>query len=160
EAPRADADDPGTVVLVPVASALWRLARAWVSAELEDEPDPHITILYLGRGLDGAAVAEVVAEVRAAAAEIDPHTITSAGVVAFPPGPTGVPVVVEIEGWHLIELHERLPRALAHRITAKQWPRFRPHLTLGYAAEVDRSALLMPEDERLIIPVGEVVVMR
>lgn len=160
EAPRADADDPGTVVLVPVAPALWRLARAWVSAELEDEPDPHITVLYLGRGLDDAAVAEVVAEVRAAAAEIDPHTITSAGVVAFPPGPTGVPVVVEIEGWHLIELHERLLRALAHRITAKQWPRFRPHLTLGYAAEVDRSALLMPKDERLIIPVGEVVVMR
>lgn len=163
---RADAvshDDSGVVVLVPVAPPVWVVARAAAAdIDLEEESEPHVTVLYLGKGLDKDALAEVEDEVRAAAAQAEAFVLEGGKLTAFAAGEDGTPVVVEAGGaWMLHEIHERLFRALAHRVTAKQHPRFRPHLTLGYAADLtteQRTALLEADVSELRIPVAELEV--
>jgi phage-related protein (TIGR01555 family) len=167
EAPKADAATPGdgVCVMVPVARSVWEAARALVPADvaLEAPDEPHVTVLYVGKDLPPDALDEVVAEVRASAAAAEPHRLGHPRLVAFPAGPDGTPIVVELDAWELESVHNRLLRALAHRVTAKQFPRFRAHMTIGYAAEMSaeaRAALLgVAVPEGWAVPVAEVVVM-
>lgn len=102
---------------------------------------PHVTVLYLG-AVAGEDVGEVVRAAQEAAEDADVSVLDRARVTAFPHGPHGQPVVVEFgDGWQLDGLHHRLLRRLAHLVSARQHSRFRPHLTLGYAAEpLDNAA--------------------
>jgi phage-related protein (TIGR01555 family) len=136
--PRADAADGGCLVLVPAAdtSVVRGLVERVLGQALEPENEPHVTVLYLGRGLGAEQVAEVVSVVAAEALELEARPLQRATVRAFPPGPYGTPVVLEYdEAWALVSLNERLLRQLAHVVTAKQHRRYRAHLTLGYAKE-------------------------
>jgi phage-related protein (TIGR01555 family) len=137
---RADASGDGTVIVVPTPeppAALRRAVEEAIGQSLRIPSNPaHVTVLYLGEGMEAEAVAEVVGAVEAEALDTEPHTLRAPVVRSFPPGPDGTPVIVEFEeAWQLMRLNERLLRRLAHLITARQFRRFRAHITLGYAAE-------------------------
>lgn len=132
---RQDATD-GVCVLLPAAEPGLRseVERA-IGQGLVSDP-AHVTVLYLGGPLDGAELAEVVTAVADEARDIEARTLEHGKLRAFPHGPNGTPIVVEYDdAWPLASLHERLLRRLAHVVKARQHPRYRAHLTIGYAAQ-------------------------
>jgi phage-related protein (TIGR01555 family) len=158
-------------VMVPAADPGLRAAvEAAIGQRLEVEDDPHTTVLYLGESLPDEAVAEVVEVTTEEAASAEPHILQHGTLRAFPPGPGGVPIVIEFEdGWGLERLNGRLLRRLAHRVTARQHKRFRCHITVGYAPEplspeaqtkllgVDVSAIRVPVAQLQVLNAGAVV---
>jgi uncharacterized protein len=137
---RVDAEEkpPGCIILIPSPDPKLRsvVERAVGQAVVPDEDDePHVTLLWLGRGHTEEEIAEVVAAVTEEARTQEPTILEHGRVHAFGHGEVGTPIVVEFESWALRELNERLLRRLAHLCRDKQFPRYRPHLTLGYAAE-------------------------
>jgi phage-related protein (TIGR01555 family) len=136
--PKADAADDSVVILIPAADpGLRARVEAAIGQQLTVEDDPHVTVLYLGKALTPEAVAEVVAATSEAVEDLDPSTVLACPTLrAFPPGSDGTPIVLEYaEAWQVGRLNETLLRALAHVCTAKQWPQFRAHLTLGHASK-------------------------
>lgn len=160
---RADAAGDGTVIVVPAPeppAALVAQVEQAIGQTLRRPSNPaHVTILYLGEGMEPDAVAEVVAAVEAEALETQPHTLRQPLLRAFPPGPDGVPVILQLEdAWDLARLNERLLRRLAHLITARQFRRYQPHVTLGYAAapltaEAQAALVQLKLPEGLAVPV-------
>ena len=96
--------------------------------------------------------------------KMDPITVRATGTRLFPEGPKGAPVVMEYgNGWDLDQLHVKLLRSLAHLITAKQFPSFRSHATIGYVEDPSgeqRSQLLdiLDVEESTTWTAAEVVV--
>lgn len=162
---RADAASDGVFVVVPAPAPPRTLLDAVERAlgQRIEPPgvEPHITVLYVGDGIRPRfELAEVVATVTDEAADVHPSPLGRGSVVAFPPGPRGVPVVIEFgDAWNLGSIHERLLRRLAHRITAKQRRTFRAHLTLGYApvplTPETQAALLAVDASSVLVPVSE-----
>ena len=161
--PRADAGGAGCFVVVPAAPLPADLTSA-VAAALGSPPLPsgteaHVTVLYVGEDLPGDAVSEVVTVTTSEAAEIEVYPLGGGQLRAFPAGPRGVPIVVELaDAWGLEQLHDRLLRRLAHRVNARQHRRFRAHLTLGYVPELSTEAAtrLMAVDASAVrVPVLE-----
>ena len=161
-----DAADDSVWVGIPAPDLGLRAAveRA-IGQTLTVEDDPHVTVLYLGTGLDAEAVAEVLEEVGEAVEAMDAAALLASPVVrAFPPGPYGVPIVVEwVDTWTVQRLNDTLLRALAHVTTARQFPTFRAHTTIGYAPEplspeAQAALVAIPIDPALRIPVGSVEV--
>lgn len=148
---REDADFTGKAMLAVTLSeagrAMWadlaQRAGAIVGALEGYEPGepsvveaPHVTVLYLGAVPD-LQLPEIERRARAIVEDIGPIALRAIGVTTLPPGPTSegrVPVVVEARAWDLDDLYNRLLRALAPFVTADQFPRFRPHVTLGFVA--------------------------
>lgn len=148
---RADADFTGKAMLAVTLSeagrAAWselvQRAGAVVGALEGYEPGepsvveaPHVTVLYLGAVAE-QQLPEIEQRARAIVEDLGPIALRAIGVTTFPPGPTSevrVPVVVEVRAWELDDLYNRLLRALAPFVTADQFPRFRPHVTLGFVA--------------------------
>lgn len=161
---RVDAAD-GVCVLVPAADpGLLEAVEAAIGQRLTVHGTPHVTVLYVGRGLDEAGIAEVAEAVHEGVEGMTPEVLGRGVLRAFPMGPDGVPVVVELEdAWPLAGLHERLLRSTAHVVTARQHKRYRAHLTIGYApaplSVEAASALLGVDASRVRVPVTEVVVM-
>lgn len=149
---RSDADFTGKAMLAVTLSeagrAMWadlaQRAGAIVGALEGYEPGepsvveaPHVTVLYLGAVPD-LQLPEIERRARAIVEDLGPIALRAVGVTTFPPGPTSegrVTVVVEVRAWELDELYNRLLRALAPFVTADQFARFRPHVTLGFAAD-------------------------
>ena len=145
---RADAEGHGTCLLFPVDdTAEIRAARATVAdmfgADFRPETFPHVTLLYLGKGVEvdediDDAMSEIVQE--AAVRGGDPM-----GVVTFD-APEGQPVPVVVELWSgLDDVQARALRMLAHKVTQPQFARYRAHITLGYLSRSpteDESARL------------------
>lgn len=150
------------VILVPAADPGLRAQVEAVVGPLVAETEPHITVLYLGSGLTPEAVAEVAQVLREEAQVVEP--VRRAAVGTFPGGDDGVPVVVEFgDAWGLAALHDRLLVRLAHLVTARQHRTYRPHLTIGYAAEVSveaATALLALDVSELAVPVLTLEVRR
>jgi len=137
---RADASEDSLCLLVPVPQAgieehaEWRRkAEAIVGPLAHDEP-PHVTVLYLG-DVDPARDGEVEALARPIAETMSPQRMATSGLQVL-----GTAAVLEHDGWTLRELNEKLLRALAHMVSAKQFPGYRAHETLGY------SETMRPED--------------
>jgi phage-related protein (TIGR01555 family) len=146
-----DAAADSVVVLIPAADPGLRAAvEAAIGQRLTVEEDPHVTVLYVGTGLAPDAVQEVVEEVGEAVEALDPGPMLAWPTLrAFPPGPDGTPIVLEFsDAYAVAGLNATLLRALAHRISARQFPTFRAHLTVGYA-----SAPLTPEAEAALLDV-------
>jgi phage-related protein (TIGR01555 family) len=122
------------------ARPMWSAARAAVEAitgPLKDPGDePHVTVLYLGQ-VAPAALPEVEGAVREVAERFGPARIESARVGVFPAGADGFPVILDLRhAWALEGLNYQLLRRLAHLVSQRQFPEFRPHVTLGYAREL------------------------
>lgn len=154
--PRKDAAGDGCCVLVPAADpGLGTAVSSAIGQLLELEREPHVTVLFLGE-LGAEAQAEVVAAVADEASSQRATVLEGGQVRAFPHGPHGTPIVVEFDAWALSELNGSLLRRLAHVVEARQHPRYRPHLTIGYAPspldaeaigrllQVDASAVRVP----------------
>lgn len=161
--PRADADGAGCVVIVPAAPLPADLTSA-VAAALGSPPlpsgtEPHVTVLYVGEDLPPEAVSEVVTVTTSEASELEVYPLGGGQLRAFPAGPRGVPIVIELQdAWGLEQLHHRLLRRLAHRVTARQHRRFRAHLTIGYVPELSPDAatkLLAVDASAVRVPVLE-----
>lgn len=153
--PRADSAPDSVTVQIPAADTGIRArVEAAIGQALTVEDDPHVTVLYLGDGLSPEAVAEVVAVVRTEVAAMDPSALLEFPTLrAFPPGADGTPIVVEYgDGYAVQALNERLLRALAHRVSARQFPRYRPHCTVGYA-----PAPLTPEAQAALLGIDTTV---
>lgn len=151
--PRADATDPDSVsILVPAADPGLRGAVASaIGQALTTEGEPHVTILFMGRGHGQRKIAEVIRIVREEAARTEAGTLMSGTLRAFPPGPDGVPIVVEFsDQWPVTSLRERLLHRLAHLVRTRQAGRgYRAHLTVGYA-----RAPLSPEATTALLGVS------
>jgi phage-related protein (TIGR01555 family) len=167
--PTTDADFTGkamlSVTLSEAGRAAWaelvQRAGAVVGALEGYEPGepsvveaPHVTVLYLGAVAE-LQLPEIEQRARAIVEDLGPIALRAIGVTTFPPGPTSegrVPVVVEVRAWELDDLYNRLLRALAPFVTADQFPRFRPHVTLGFVAnpapeQVAALAELLPRKD-------------
>lgn len=132
--PRVDEAD-GCCILVPAADpSLRRVVEQAIGQTLNPELEPHVTVLYLGGGLTEDELAEVAAVVLEESRVAEPGTLERGTLRTFPHGEHGTPVVVEFsDTWPLSQLHDRLLTRLAHLVQVRQHPRYRPHLTLGYA---------------------------
>jgi phage-related protein (TIGR01555 family) len=148
--PRQDADFGGKALLSLTLGETGRAAWAELARRATDitgplegyevgengiaEP-PHVTVLYLGAVAD-EHLAEIERRATAVVADFGPIALRASRIGTLPPGPASegrVPVVAEIRAWELPELNDRLLRALAPFVTADQFARFRPHVTLGFA---------------------------
>lgn len=155
EEPRVDAAGHGLCVMVNVLMSATNAPAVLDELGIGLRPaegKPHVTLLYLGQ-VDPKhwnEVADTVASVLAAWRFDESGPPQSARLTTFGGAHAdGVPVVFELESWVLSRLHDELLRRLAHLVTAKQWPRYRPHVTLGYAPEVtaeQRLALVAAAD--------------
>lgn len=150
-------------VLPEPARLTWAEARSAVEVVtgplLDPGEAPHVTVLYMGV-VDPSAVAEVVEVARLVAQRTDPSEAEAEHARTFAPseGSGGKwPVVLDVGGaWGLYDIHHQLLRRLAHLVTARQFPDFRAHLTLGYAESLtpEQQAQLaeveIPESEWMI----------
>lgn len=159
-APREDASAGSACILVPCADQpeLRRTVEAAIGQTLRVDDQPHITVLYLGEVAQLDEVVQVVQDEVEDSGLSDP--LTGGVVRAFPIGADGVPVVVEFSGaWALSELNGHLLRRLAHLVSARQFPRYRAHLTLGYAAkplDTEAATALLAVDADVRVPVQRV----
>lgn len=132
--PRRDAEEGAVWIGMPLpesARRAWEQARQAVGAAVpvsQDDP-PHVTVLYMGQ-VSEQDVAEVLAAAEEAAEHVWPCEARAEHLALF-----GDAVVMPVQAWGLMSLHEALLPRLAHLVTARQFPSYRPHLTLGYAAE-------------------------
>lgn len=160
---RADSDQ-SVCILIPAADpGLRAAAESAIGQTLVPEDEPHITLLFLG-DVDPASLPEITAVVAEEAKASRVSTIQNAAIRPFPVGSDGTPVVLEFEdGYELAGLHDRLLVRLAHLISAKQFAKYRIHLTLGYAPEpleTDAVTALVELEVDVKVPVVEVRVMQ
>ena len=121
--------------------------------------DPHVTVLYMGQ-VAPDALPEVLAIAREVTERACPSEAEACHARTFAPseGSDGKwPVVLDVgKAWGLWDLQAQLLPRLAHLITARQFPRYVAHLTLGYAADLtpeQQSAIAeveLPEAEWMI----------
>ena len=165
---RADASDDSVCVLMPAPDPGTSLREAVERAlgqrlRVPTEP-PHITVLYVGKGIRPRfELAEVVATVTDEARQASTAPVAGGEIRTFPPGDDGVPVVIEFkQAYGLEDLNGRLLRRLAHRITARQHPMYRAHITIGYVPAMPSpeamAALLAIDVSALRVAVGAVEV--
>lgn len=130
------------------------LGAGWVQAGLEvirivgtlsnPDDDPHVTVLYLGQ-VDEGRLGEILEAVREVAREHPTKALHAEKLRVFEPGEHSKglwPVVLEVlprwDGLH--RLHAELLQRLAHLVSVRQFPSYQPHLTLGYAADLEAEA--------------------
>ena len=134
DATREDADGDGLIILIPAAAPGMRGAvEKAIGQRVEVEDEPHVTVLYLGKGHTPEEVAEVAAVVAEEARAAESGVLERGTIRTFPLEADRVPVVIEFDGWSLERLHDRLLRRLAHLVRVRQFARYRPHITIGYA---------------------------
>jgi phage-related protein (TIGR01555 family) len=167
--------DDSVCLLVPASDTGLRAAveRA-IGQTLNAETEPHVTILFLGTGID--QVDEVIQIAGEEVGRAIGGTLANGSVRAFPAGADGVPIVVEFsDTWAAQQLHDTLLTRLAHLVTQKQYRVYRPHVTIGYAPQplsveavgalggIDASAVRVPiaavavtvgKETKALIPTG------
>ena len=159
-APRVDASPSSTLIVLEqdpadVADLVSAVRR--IVPDLDPELWPHLTLLYLGDVPERAA-----ARLRALAIDLaDEIPEALIPVEVGPLGDDGA-IVLHVRRRGLASAQDRLLRAAAPVVRAGQFPRFVPHITLGYArsltdAQIEALAALSVPDE---IEAGPVVLRR
>lgn len=100
---------------------------------------PHVTVLYIG-ATPPSAVDEIADVLGKQAKRYAPRSLKAARVTTFSPSESSDgrwPVVIEVDDHALMDLNGRLLPRLAHLIQAKQHVPYKPHVTLGFAKDLD-----------------------
>ena len=109
----------------------------------------HLTLVYFGTVKKGAR-ADAIRDFIGAFASIGAPEPEALGVRVFPAGPDGrCPIVIEFKPKGLSGLYRKALVALVRHVTATQFPKYRPHVTLGYARPNEEERLLL---EALDVP--------
>lgn len=133
---REDAAEDSAALLVPLpddALVAWREARAAaekIVGAMSTEDEPHVTVLFLGRGdFDLQMIQALTVD---ALERVTTHPVAFARVEVFPTRDGRTPIVLGLDWGPFRALNDALLRALAPHVTAAQFPEFRAHATLGY----------------------------
>ncbi|SDH67470.1 phage prohead protease, HK97 family [Sinosporangium album] len=104
----------------------------------------HVTLGYLGKGLDDTALAAAAEAVQRAAATTGPLAGRIGGIGAFPPGEDGMPVFATVDVPGLEVLRQHVVDNLAEAgVPARAEHGYTPHVTLTYR-QPDQVALPDP----------------
>lgn len=109
--------------------------------DLEVEPRPHITLLYLGDQPSPEQVVNVFDRARRVLAGTAPAVLQAGAVRVFDAPAPGQPspIVIEYRSRALTALNAALLAACAPAVTAPQHDRYRAHVTIGYARPTDEQ---------------------
>jgi phage-related protein (TIGR01555 family) len=109
--------------------------------DLEVEPRPHITLLYLGDQPSPEQVVNVFDRARRVLAGTAPAVLQAGAVRVFDAPAPGQPspIVIEYRSRALTTLNAALLAACAPAVTAPQHDRYRAHVTIGYARPTDEQ---------------------
>jgi hypothetical protein len=140
-AARGDASEETLCLLVPVPTSgldehqEWKAKAEGVVGPLAHGESPHVTVLYLG-DVDPSRDPEVELLARPITEAMTPKRMVASGLQVL-----GTAAVLEHDSWTLRDLNEQLLRALSHLVTAKQFPGYRCHETLGYSSTMSPEAV-------------------
>ncbi|MGW2221539.1 2'-5' RNA ligase family protein [Nonomuraea sp. NPDC001684] len=136
EPPAEDAEEPRGVEELRAMVSLTIPADVAQAVAVEGglpAAELHVTLAYLGEGLDDAALAEAALVVEKVAAAAGPLSGIIGGVGIFPEGDDGIPAWVPVDVPGLTELRQKVVSALDE---AGIWYAadhgFTPHMTLTY----------------------------
>lgn len=156
------------IILSESGRASWALARAEArrlfGEDLGEVELPHVTALYIGE-IDTVRIPEASGIIGSITAGASPFTMRGEGLGLFERSRVsdGWPVLIKFQDWEIRGLHDDLLAGLAHLITARQFPGFRPHSTLGTLTREptadERAALLESPVGRFDLAVAEVVLL-
>jgi 2'-5' RNA ligase len=111
-----------------------------VPGERHSLSDMHVTLLYLGKGIDFISVAKTMVATHEVASRTRPFMAWGDTVSSFPSNPEdGIPVIVPVNSQPLHVFRT----ALANRFDelgirySKKYPDFKPHITLSYVKDPD-----------------------
>ncbi|WP_433357727.1 2'-5' RNA ligase family protein (plasmid) [Microtetraspora malaysiensis] len=128
-------DDPGTMIALMIPPEIG--ADLAVPDGLPVE-ELHITLAYLGKGLDEGTLSDAAVVAEQVAAEFGTLAGTVGGVGAFPPGDDGVPMFATVDVPGLEVLRQRLVDALTEAgVPVMSNHGYTPHVTLRYAQPGD-----------------------
>lgn len=106
-----------------------------VPGERHSVSDMHVTLLYLGKGVDVVSVAKAMIATHEVASRVRPFMAWGDAISSFPSNPDdGIPIIVPINSQPLHAFRS----ALASRFDelgveySKKYPEFKPHVTLSY----------------------------
>ncbi|GAA4209279.1 hypothetical protein GCM10022252_75540 [Streptosporangium oxazolinicum] len=164
---KADRSDAGPGVMVALMLPP-ELAEQLAVADGLPATDLHVTLAYLGKGLDEEQLTLAADTVSAVAASAAPLAGTIGGLGAFPPGDDGVPVFATVDVPGLEVLRQAVVDALkAAGLPVASEHGFTPHTTLTYlkpgeplpaplpAREVSfAEVVLAQDDQRTAFPLG------
>ena len=109
--------------------------------EKVDASEMHVTICYLGKGIDIARVAQMIAPIFDVIQSTKPFVVSTSRVSTFPPNKDdGVPIIARVDSNDLHALKASLTKTLLAQVPdfpSEKWPEFKPHVTLGYSSDSD-----------------------
>ncbi|WP_170223052.1 2'-5' RNA ligase family protein [Nonomuraea turkmeniaca] len=110
-----------------------------------DPASLHVTLAYLGEGVDEETLATAEQAVADAAADLPPLTGRVGGIGVFPPGDDGVPVWATVDVPGLETVRERIIDALdAAGVPYSTEHGFTPHVTLAYIQPGEQPPAPLP----------------
>lgn len=101
----------------------------------EQEDGPHITVMYLGKKVNPTDREAMIEAFNGAVKLAGKPAITIGRVETFQPTESSdwkTPVVIEVVSDYLQRLNAIVVRAMNPYNTQKQFPDYRPHITIGY----------------------------
>ena len=112
--------------------------------EKVDASEMHVTICYLGKGIDIARVAQMIVPIFNVVQATKPFMVQTSRVTTFPPNKDdGVPIIARVDSNDLHALKANLIKTLMEKVPdfpPEKWPEFKPHVTLGYSEDPDVNA--------------------
>ncbi len=161
--------DPPAETAAHARRIIERLRRTGVEATWADPAQLHLTLHFLGNGIDEADLHPICRAMDQAGAGIAPFEIECGGVGAFPDAanPRTIWIGIRQGAEPLIRLHEALAAVLEPLGYPAEERRYRPHITLGRVrrdkgrdrAGPEASRDLLAEIDRLAdLPAGGVEV--
>lgn len=114
-----------------------------VPGEKVDSGSYHLTLFYLGDGVEIDQLTRAVGALFNVVQKTAPFTVRLDKVDSFPGNEDGVPIICPVNAAPLTALRDQLAEALdeAGVEYSKRWPTFQGHVTLSYADKAHQASL-------------------